>query len=134
MSRRPPRFFGCSMSHSCFPGLHRSGASNSAGSQSCGVPVIGAHSGAIPDVIGDGGWVVPERDVDALTELFDRLASAPEELAKKRASGLANVASRFTFQIIAQILAKAWKEAHVRCVTSASQPDTSACHHNVMRH
>ena len=78
--------------------------------------------------------MVPERDVDALAELFDQLATAPEELAEKRALGLANVASRFTFQITAKILAKAWKEAHVRCVTSASQPDTPARHAHVMRH
>ena len=103
-------------------------------SQSCGVPVIGADSGAIPDVIGDGGWVVPERDVDALAELFDQLATAPEELAEKRALGLANVASRFTFQITAKILAKAWKEAYVRCVTLASQPDTPARQAHLMRH
>ncbi len=32
----------------------------------CGVPVIGSDSGAIPDVIGDAGLVVPEGDIGAL--------------------------------------------------------------------
>ena len=30
--------------------------------QACGVPVIGSTSGSIPDVVGAGGWIVPERD------------------------------------------------------------------------
>jgi glycosyltransferase involved in cell wall biosynthesis len=37
--------------------------------QSCGVPVIGSTCGAIPHVIGNGGWVVPEHDPDTLATL-----------------------------------------------------------------
>lgn len=35
---------------------------------SCGVPVIGSHSGEIPHVIGDAGLIVPEEDIDALRQ------------------------------------------------------------------
>ena len=47
----------------------------------CGVPVIGSCSGAIPEVIGSGGMVVPENDAAALADavrqvVFDRGARA----------------------------------------------------------
>lgn len=47
----------------------------------CGVPVIGSDSGAIPEVIGDAGLIVPEGNASALVEavqtaLFDEIARA----------------------------------------------------------
>jgi glycosyltransferase involved in cell wall biosynthesis len=80
--------------------------------QSCGVPVIGTKSGAIPDVIGPGGWIVPERDPVALAHCLDAIASQPDdELRNRGLAGQKNVASRFTFEIVAQSLAQAWSEA-----------------------
>jgi glycosyltransferase involved in cell wall biosynthesis len=80
-------------------------------SQSCGVPVIGSTSGAIPDVIGGGGWIVPEHDPASLAALFDRLYRAPDEIIEKGAAGVENVESRFTYEATAKILAAAWREA-----------------------
>ncbi len=45
--------------------------------QACGTPVIGSDSGAIPDVIGAGGIIVPERNPTALAEAIMRLAGDP---------------------------------------------------------
>jgi glycosyltransferase involved in cell wall biosynthesis len=47
----------------------------------CGVPVIGSDSGAIPEVIGDAGLIVPEGNVSALVEavqtaVFDEVVRA----------------------------------------------------------
>jgi glycosyltransferase involved in cell wall biosynthesis len=75
--------------------------------QACGVPVIGSQSGAIPDVVGDGGWIVPERDPGALVTLLDMIAADPESV---RAHGLAaqsNVKNRFTYQAVAEDLVSA---------------------------
>src|SRR5207302_6606714 len=36
-----------------------------------GIPVVGSSSGAIPEVIGDAGLVVPERDPAALAQAID---------------------------------------------------------------
>jgi glycosyltransferase involved in cell wall biosynthesis len=80
-------------------------------SQSCGVPVIGTASGAIPEVIGDGGWVIPEPDARALAALLERLSRAPEEISAKGELGLRNVRSRFTYEHIVQSLLTAWQEA-----------------------
>jgi glycosyltransferase involved in cell wall biosynthesis len=79
--------------------------------QACGTPVIGSSCGAIPDVIGRGGWIVPEADPSAMAALFDRLAAAPEEIAARATAGLANVGARFTNQIVANDLARGWRAA-----------------------
>ncbi len=79
--------------------------------QGCGVPVIGARSGAIPDVVGEGGWIVPEQDPQALVVLLDRLHANRGELAEKAAAGLDNVQRRFTYRAIADQLETAWRAA-----------------------
>ena len=43
-----------------------------------GIPVVGSDSGAIPNVIGDVGLVVPEGDVDALAAALYLLRNDPE--------------------------------------------------------
>ncbi len=86
--------------------------------QGCGVPVIGSGSGAIPSVIGDGGWVVPERDPDALAKVLDMLATDPRALDLRRAAALRNVAARFTYDAVADALASAWIDAADRNTTS----------------
>jgi glycosyltransferase involved in cell wall biosynthesis len=51
-----------------------------------GLPVIGSSSGAIPEVIGDAGLVVPERNPVALARAIDRLttdAALREELTAR---------------------------------------------------
>ena len=53
----------------------------------CTIPVIGSDSGAIPEVIGDGGIVFPEGDATALAAQIDRLRSDPAFCAKLGAAG-----------------------------------------------
>jgi len=79
--------------------------------QSCGVPVIGSDCGAIPAVTGDGGWIVPERDPQALADLFARLRAEPGLLDSAAAAGLANVERRFTYEAVAAQLAEGWRAA-----------------------
>lgn len=43
-----------------------------------GVACIGSRSGAIPEVIGEGGLVVPERDSQALADALEKLIRQPE--------------------------------------------------------
>jgi len=42
----------------------------------CGVPVVGARSGAIPEVIGEAGLIFPEGDAAALADCLRQLAAA----------------------------------------------------------
>jgi glycosyltransferase involved in cell wall biosynthesis len=76
--------------------------------QACGIPVIGSQSGAIPDVVGEGGWIVPERDPDSLARLLAELAADPALLDAKRIAARRNVDARFTYDAVAEALASAW--------------------------
>lgn len=69
----------------------------------CGVPVIGSDSGAIPDVVGDGGLIFPEGDVQALADHLDALMR-DETLRRALAeAGRAQVVQLYTHaQIAAQ--------------------------------
>ena len=79
--------------------------------QACGTPVIGSTCGAIPDVVGAGGWIVPERAPEAVAALLDRLAHSPAELCEVRARAERGVVERFSFSIAAEALASAWRTA-----------------------
>jgi glycosyltransferase involved in cell wall biosynthesis len=72
--------------------------------QLCGVPVLGSSSGSIPDVIGPGGWVVPERNSAALAACLDRLADSPDEVAAVAEAGYRHACSRFTYDNVARAL------------------------------
>jgi glycosyltransferase involved in cell wall biosynthesis len=79
--------------------------------QACAVPVIGSTCGAIPDVVGEGGWIVPERDPQALANLLNQIAA---DRALVRARGVAarsNVQARFTYEAVATALQGACRAA-----------------------
>jgi len=79
--------------------------------QACGVPVIGSTCGAIPDVVGDGGWIVPEREPQTLRTLLNQIAI---DAALVRAKGLAarnNVQARFTYDAVATAIEAACRAA-----------------------
>ena len=82
--------------------------------QACGTPVIGSGSGAIANVVGDGGWIVPERAPDAVAALLDRLAAQPMELEAARARAVRQVGERFSFAGQAGALESAWRSAATR--------------------
>lgn len=79
--------------------------------QACGVPVIGSTSGAIPDVVGAGGWIVPERVPQALRELLDRLSGDPAMIAEKGLAARGNVERRFTYDAVATAIETACRAA-----------------------
>ena len=77
----------------------------------CGVPVIGSDSGSIPGVVGQGGWIVPEGDVESLGKLIEHLTQAPAELGRAGAIGEAQAATRFSVDTVANSLADAFVTA-----------------------
>ncbi len=82
--------------------------------QGCGTPVIGAHSGAIPDIIGEGGWIVPEQDPAALGKLIESVYASPQDHQRKASLALENVRDRFTYSAVANQMLSAWKAADAR--------------------
>ena len=68
----------------------------------CGTPVIGSNSGAIPDVVGQGGLVVPERDPDALASAIKQLSADPERCRQLGEVGRQEVMSTATWEQVAR--------------------------------
>jgi len=66
-----------------------------------GVPVVASDSGAIPDVVGDAGVLVPPGDPAALAAAIERVLD-PGSWGAHRAAGLARSA-RFTWQNVATL-------------------------------
>ncbi len=69
----------------------------------CKVPVIGSDSGEIPVLIREtgGGWIFPEGDSDALTQLVRRVTNDPGERMEKAEKGYASVQSGFSKRALA---------------------------------
>jgi glycosyltransferase involved in cell wall biosynthesis len=67
----------------------------------CAIPVIGSCSGAIPDVIGKGGLVVPEADPTAIAQAIKRLHAAPQLAAQLGCAGFEQVQAHYTWQQVA---------------------------------
>ena len=67
-----------------------------------GVPVVGSNSGAIPDVIGGAGLVVPEGDASSLAEALRRLRDEPGLAANLAARGRERAVAEFTHERVAE--------------------------------
>ncbi|MCH7683243.1 MAG: glycosyltransferase family 4 protein [Gemmatimonadetes bacterium] len=81
-----------------------------------GVTVIGSSSGAIPEVIGDAGVVVPEGDEVALREALEQLATNRNTLRELAARGNERVRQLYTDDAIAERTIAFWKS--LRCPES----------------
>lgn len=82
----------------------------------CDVPVIGSDSGAIPEVIGGAGLVVPEGNVQALTTALKALISSAEVRVSFAARGRARVLEQYSNSAIGQRLAAFWESVLGRVV------------------
>ncbi len=81
---------------------------------SCGVPVIGSDSGAIPEVIGQGdnamGLLFPEGDVNALAPAIARLQSEPRLARVLGEAGARRARDEFSWSRVAARLAGVYRE------------------------
>jgi glycosyltransferase involved in cell wall biosynthesis len=68
--------------------------------QASGVPVVASDSGALPDVVGETGLLVPPSDPAALAAALVRTLDEPGLWARLRKEGLRNVA-RFSWAAVA---------------------------------
>ncbi len=75
----------------------------------CGVPVIGASSGAIPEVMGEAGLLFAEGDVEALRRHLHTLAENPELRQALSQAGRRRVLNHFTQQRVAEQTVKVYR-------------------------
>ncbi|MFD1216320.1 glycosyltransferase family 4 protein [Microbulbifer celer] len=70
----------------------------------CGVPVISSDGGALPEVVGDAGIVVPAGNSDALAEAMQSLLDNPSLREKLGAAGRERIESQFSWTLCAKHL------------------------------
>jgi glycosyltransferase involved in cell wall biosynthesis len=68
----------------------------------CQVPVIGSDSGAIPDVVGQGGLVVPEGDATAIAQAIETLRMNPSMGRAMGEAGRRQVEAHYTWRRVAE--------------------------------
>jgi glycosyltransferase involved in cell wall biosynthesis len=88
-----------------------------------GVPVVGSSSGAIPEVIGDAGLVVPERDARALAQAIQRLLTEPGLRQTLVERGRQRVQDHFAWPVVADQTLELFRSAvaHRQQVTAHLQ-------------
>lgn len=67
----------------------------------CGVPVVSSDGGALPEVVGEAGVIVPARDVDALADAIDTLLQNPQRRQELGARGRQRILEQFCWDVCA---------------------------------
>jgi glycosyltransferase involved in cell wall biosynthesis len=83
----------------------------------CGIPVIGSDSGAIPEVIGNGGVIYPERNHEALANCICRLREDPSFRERLGELGRAQVKARFTWPKVAEQM----RQIYDKCLVNGGE-------------
>ncbi len=76
----------------------------------CGVPVIATTGGALPEVVGDAGILVPPRDIPALAAAIEDLPDDPAKAVALGQRGYQRVQAHFTWQRAAEKTVAAYRE------------------------
>lgn len=72
-----------------------------------GVPTIGTNSGAIPDVVGDSGWIINQNDPDELRKLIEELLIDNQQINCKKNKALKR-SELFKWEVIAKETTDKW--------------------------
>ena len=67
----------------------------------CAVPVISSDGGALPEVVGDAGVIVPAKNVDALVDAIDALLQDPGRRDELGADGRQRILDQFCWDVCA---------------------------------
>jgi len=70
----------------------------------CGVPVVSTDGGALPEVVGDAGIIVPVRDAGALEQAIESLLQDPQRREQLAVAGRERILERFSWQVCAQAM------------------------------
>jgi glycosyltransferase involved in cell wall biosynthesis len=79
----------------------------------CSLPVISTTGGALPEVVGNAGILVPPADSDALARAIKDLLDDPEKSKKLGEAGFRRVKQFFTWEKAGQRTVDAYREAIV---------------------
>jgi glycosyltransferase involved in cell wall biosynthesis len=76
----------------------------------CGVPVISTTGGALPEVVGGAGVLVPPADAKALAKAMGKLLDNPAQARQLGEAGLKRVRASFTWEKAAQKTVEVYRE------------------------
>lgn len=76
----------------------------------CAVPVVSTTGGALPEVVGDAGLLVPPADPPALAAAVLRLLDDPPLAGHLGRAGWARVHRHFTWRRAAELTVSAYRE------------------------
>ena len=78
---------------------------------SCGAPVVSTTAGALPEVVGDAGILVPPADSAALIKAIDGLIENPQRLKELSVLGRKRIIEQFSWKDAARKTADVYEEA-----------------------
>ncbi|HIG42780.1 MAG: glycosyltransferase family 4 protein [bacterium] len=67
----------------------------------CGVPVVSTNGGALPEVVGDSGVIIPVRDSEAIANAIRNLFDQPEKRQLLSIKGRERITELFSWQVAA---------------------------------
>jgi glycosyltransferase involved in cell wall biosynthesis len=76
----------------------------------CGVPVVSTDGGALPEVVGDAGVIVPAKNVDAMAEAVDELLRDPARRQVLGDAGRERILDKFCWQVCAREMSQYYRE------------------------
>ncbi|MCY4505029.1 MAG: glycosyltransferase family 4 protein [Hyphomicrobiales bacterium] len=77
----------------------------------CGLPVVATNGGALPEVVGRAGVVVPHSDAPALAKAIDALMRRPAERARLARRARPHILKHFSWQRTARDLVRVYRRA-----------------------
>lgn len=81
----------------------------------CGIPLVSSNGGALAEVVGDGGVVVPAGDIPALTRAIDRLLGDQDARDQLGRAARARVEAHFSWDVCAQRLGNYYHQRVLSC-------------------
>ncbi len=87
----------CESEITVVPSVYEGFGFPAAEAMSCGVPVIASDGGALPEVVGDAGIVVPARDDEALAAAISELINDRRRMRELSGAGMERVRREFTW-------------------------------------
>jgi len=76
----------------------------------CGVPVVSTDGGALPEVVGDAGLVVPAKSIEALYDAIGTLLANPDQRRELGAAGKQRIDECFCWNVCAGEMTEYYRE------------------------
>jgi len=93
------------------PSIYEGFGLPAAEAMACGCPVVCTTAGALPEVVGDAGIMVPPTDVHALADAIDSLMENPDRRNNLAHMGRRRIAEKFNWQTTAKQTLAIYTEA-----------------------